>query len=372
MRNSRIFSRAIAPVVAATLTVFLAASPSDAQDTDGTGSDRRRLMFSGMVDADFASEYGSLDQARHLTGLEADLTTLVLFNPRLYAVVRTTFRDGSIPRQGAGNTWAPLAFDGAQVNWKADDNTVLMAGDLVGGAGYFQYYRYKRAAAVVGEHSLRGAGARRGNFQVHAGMATDTAGVSEDWSVFAQWRRSIRDDITWTPSFRYTFGIPGATPFELGISFEGRFEDMLTINAHSGMQYWNADTDPGSFVLIEPRYVREPFFFAGTVFLSEKGEVPSPNVPRQTAGWAPLDDMVLQFEPGMALSPVFSTGLSLEYRNASFDADRDEAIWIIPTLYVYPAPRAQWWLWTGLSKPLLNGAGGAPRVSLGSEILFTF
>jgi hypothetical protein len=88
--------------------------------------------------------------------------------------------------------------------------------------------------------------------------------------------------------------------------------------------------------------------------------------------WKPLDDCILQAEPGMALSPLFSASVSLEYRNASFNVGRDESFWFIPTLYVYPAARAQWQLWTALTKPLVNGDGSAPRVSLGSEIAFTF
>lgn len=370
MRKVRIPKTAFAPVLAA---FFAGLAPSAARAQAASEPLDKRIIFSGMLDADFASDYGSLDQARHATGLEADLTTMVLFNPRLYAVVRTTFRDGTVPRQGAGNTWAPLLFDGAQINWKAGDNTVLMAGDLVGGSGYFQYYRYKRSAAVVGEHTLRGAGLRWTHLTVHAGMASDTAGVRNDWSVFAQWRRHLREDLVWTHSLRYTFGIPDATPFELGLSFEARFDDVsLTVNAHSGMQYWSAEKDPGFFTLIEPRYVFEPFFFNSTVFLSDKGEVPSPNAPRHTAGWKPLDDVLLQLEPGIALNPAFSASLSLEFRDPSLDAERDASLWFIPTLYVYPAPRAQWWLWTALTKPLRNGPGGAPRLSLGSEIAFTF
>lgn len=366
--RSRKHTRFIAPALAVAL--FLAAT-TRAQD-DPAATPRRRLAFSGMVDADFASDYGALDQARHLTGLEADLTTQVLLNSRLYAVVRTTLRDGIVPRQGAGNTRPPLDFDGAQVNWKADDETIVMVGDLVGGSGYFQYYRYKRAAAVVGEHSLRGVGVRRGDLLVQGGMATDTAGVRGDWSVFGRWKRPILENVSWTPSLRYTAGIPGAMPFEFGISLDGSFEDVLELHAHTGMQYWSPETDPGTFLLIEPRYTAAPYFFGGTLFVSDKGEVPSPNVPRATRTWTPLDDFLLQVEPGMALNPTFSASVSLEYRNASFNARRDDALWFIPTLYVYPAPRAQWQMWTALTKPLYGGSGSAPRLSLGSEIAFTF
>jgi hypothetical protein len=331
-----------------------------------------RVVFSGMVDADFASSYGSFDQARHVTGLEADLATRIILNPTLYAVVRTTMRDGTVPRQGEGNTWAPLAFDGAQINWRPGDKTVFMAGDLVAGTGYFQYHRYKRAASVVGEHSLRGAGFRHGDLLVHAGVATDSIGGGGDLSVFGKWKRPIGKDISWTPSFRYTTGVPDATPFELGVTFEGSFEGMLDVQADVGMNYWNGETDPGSAFLIEARYSYEPWFFASTFFVSDKGEVPARNVPRATSTAMALDDLLLHFEPGMSLDKTFAVGLPLEYRNASFNSRRDESIWMIPTLYVYPAPRAQWWLWAGMSKPLLDGTDGNPKFSAGSEIVLTF
>jgi hypothetical protein len=333
---------------------------------------RPLVAFSGMVDADFASSYGSLDEAGHVTGLEADLAARILLNPTLYAVVRGTMRDGTVPRQGEGRTWAPLAFDGAQINWKPGKSTVFMAGDLVAGTGYFQYYRYKRAAAVVGEHSLRGAGVKQGNIVVHTGVATDTVGGAGDFSVFAKWKRPIGKDISWTPSIRYTAGVPDATPFELGVTFEGNFDDMLEVQGSVGMNYWNTDTDPGSDILIETRYNYEPYFFATTFFVSDKGEVPSRNVPRATSSSNALDDFLLYVEPGMALDKTFAVGLPLEYRNASFNSNRDQSIWLIPTLYVYPAPRAQWWLWIGLSKPLLSGPEGNPELALGSEIILTF
>jgi hypothetical protein len=44
------------------------------------------------VDADFSSEFGTLDKVSHLTGLEVDLTTHAVFSPTLYALVRTTPR----------------------------------------------------------------------------------------------------------------------------------------------------------------------------------------------------------------------------------------------------------------------------------------
>jgi hypothetical protein len=325
-----------------------------------------------MLDADFVSDYGTFDRLSHATGLEADITTSLAFSPTLNAQVRTTMRDGTVPQGGVGETWTPLKFDGAQINWQATPATTVMAGDLVAGSGYFRYYRYKRSAAVVSEHSLRGAGFHQGEILMHAGVATDTAGEPGDFSVFLKWTRRMNENMQWSPSIRYTMGVPNAGPFELGISFEGRFENTIEFNAHVGMNYWNADTDPGSFMLFEPRYTYEPYFFSGMFFYSDKGEVPSPNAPRQPYTWNALDDMIIQAEPGIALDRTFSTSVSLELRNKRIDRSKDMSVWILPTLYVYPAPGAEWRSFAGIAKPLVGGSNGSPQFSLGSEIAMTF
>lgn len=365
--------RARFSVVSAGLLLAAATAPAQtAPSTWRAGELPGRLVFSGMLDADFASDYGTFDRVRHVSGLEADLATTLNLSPTLNAVVRTTMRDGTVPEAGAGNTWTPLRFDGAQVNWQANPQTTIMAGDLVAGTGYFRYYRYKRSSVVVGEHSLRGAGFHRGGILLHAGVATDTAGQLGAFSVFGQWTRRLNENMQWSPSMRYTMGIPKAYPFELGISFEGQFENTIEFNAHVGMNYWSTSTDPGSFFLLEPRYTYEPYFFSATVFYSDKGEVPSPNTPRQPYSWNRLDDLLIQAEPGIALNPVFSTSVSLELRDRSMDRSGDLSFWVLPMVYVYPAPRAQWRSFCGIAKPLTGGAAGDPQFTLGSEINMTF
>jgi len=333
---------------------------------------RRRLSFTGLVDADFASNYGTFDAVEHRTGLEADLTTRLEFSPILNAEVRTTMRDGNAPKHGLGNTWAPLRYDGAQVNWKPGEKFLFMAGDLVGGKGYFQYQRYRRIAAVVGEHSIRGAGLKHGNILVHTGVATDSNGMANDWSVYAEWSRKITPSISWSPSFRYTGGIPKATPFELGVSFQGDFDGMLLLNAQVGMNYWSTSTDAGSLILIEPRYIYEPYFVAITLMHSDKGEVPAPNAPRFTETWNNVEDVLIAVEPGLSLDKTYAASLGVEYRNPNLNNLRDESLWLIPTLHISPAPRADWRVWTSLEKPLLSGSAGHPSIGLGSEIAFTF
>lgn len=356
--------RHVALLLAAFLLVY-----AESTQAQGNGA-RRRLNFSGMVDADFASDYGSLDKVSHTTGLEVDLTTHLAFNPTLTGQLRTTMRDGNVPRHGAGNTWAALQYDGAQINWKPGEKFLFMAGDLIAGSGYFQYPRYRRTAAVVGEHSLRGAGVRHGNIIVHAGVATDSVGENDNFSVYAQWTRSINPSMSWTPSFRYTSGIRKAHPFELGVSFNGNFDDIMILNGHMAMNYWNTATDPGSLLLLEPRYIYGDYFVASTFLYSDKGEVPAPNAPRFTRTWQPVEDLLLSVEPGMALNQTYSATVSVEYRNPSLNDRDDESLWLIPGLYVYPAPRAEWRLWAGLEKPLKRLSGA--HFGLGSEIVFLF
>jgi hypothetical protein len=334
---------------------------------------RRRIGFSGYVDGDFSTTVASdLSDPAHATGLEADLTTTVTFTPRLSAFVYTTLNDGAVPSQGAGNTWDDLNFDGVAVHWRYTRATTVMIGDLTSGSGYFSYYRNKRTAAVVGEERVRGAGFRNGGLQVQTGVSQDSLGSAENWSTYVEWRRPINSVMTWMPSARYTAGVDHAWPFELGVTFEGRFEQQLKVDAHFGMNYWNNDRDAGTVVLIEPSYAYDRYLFSATLFYNDKGEVPAPNSVRQTVTGAFLDDFLVYVEPAYTLDKTFAVGLPLEFHNPSLTVSRDESLWLVPTLYVYPVQGAEWTVWAKATKPLRSGSGGYPDYGAGSEILFRF
>jgi hypothetical protein len=334
---------------------------------------RRKVGFTGYVDADFASDFGSdFSDPTHATGLEADLTTTLTFTPRLSAFIYTTLNDGAVPSQGAGNTWDDLNFDGVAFHWRTTNATTLMVGDLTSGTGYFSYYRNKRTAAAVSEQQVRGAGFRNGGLEVQTGVAQDTAGAARLWSTYAAWRSPVNRLMTWTPSARYTAGVANAYPFELALTFEGRFDEAFRINTHFGMNYWNNDYDAGTVVLVEPTYVYDRYTLSASFFYNDKGDVPAPNSVRQTVTGAFLDDLYFYVEPAYAIDNTFSVGVPLEFHNASLTAGRDESVWIVPTLYVFPAPGAQWSVWTKATKPLLNGTAGAVDFGAGSEISFRF
>jgi hypothetical protein len=334
----------------------------------------RKIGFSGFADGDFVTNFGSdFSAPATATGLEIDLTTSITFSPRVSAYLYTTLNDGSVPSEGAGNTWDDLNFDGVRVDWRYTKTTTLMIGDLKSAAGYFNYYGYKRVAASVSERQVRGAGFRNGGLVFHTGATQDSNGVTRAWSTYGEWRVPINSVMTWMPAFRYTAGIPSAYPFELGLTFEGRYEDIVRMNAHFALNYWDNFYDAGTVVLIEPSYVYGPWTFSATLWYNDKGEIAAPNSIHHTVNGKWLDDFLFYVEPAYALNRVFSVGLPLEFHNRSLNADRDESLWAVPTLYAYPAAGAQLRVWTRVEKPLRTlDVGGMPRYAAGSEISFRF
>lgn len=342
------------------------------------------VSFSGFVDADFITELGTDGRdPRHVTGLEVDLTTTVTFSPTVSAVIQTTMTDGAVPAQGAGNTWAPVRFDGATLNWKYSDRSMVYIGDIQSGTGYFNYYRNKRTALVVGEHALRGVGIRLSGWTVATGATglggTDTAGVpvaSSQWATFAQYDYRITENITLTPSVRYTAGVPGATPVVGGLSFDGAF-GAFSLSADVAGNYYNTSTDPGFSILLEPAYAGARFSLATSFYFNEKGKgISAPNHPVHTETGAELDRAFAYIEPAFAITDRVSLGLAVEYHDAHAAAASalgyDESLWIVPALYVYPGSGAQWRLWAQGTKPLSGTGSMDPLFFAGSEIVFHF
>jgi hypothetical protein len=361
------------------------------------------LGFSGYVDADFASSFapGGFKNAKHLSGLEIDLTTTVTFSPKLNAVLYTTMNDGIVPGQGAGRTWDDVNFDGVTLNWLYDAQTTLFIGDIIYGTGYFNYYGNKRSAVVVGEHAVRGVGFTREGLTVSTGAtglgAVDTAGnpvptsqwatfVKYDWSLGANGSNGIL-----TPSAKYIMGVPGATPFVGGLSYDAKFGD-IGLSADVAADYYNADYDPGFTVLVEPSYASGKFSVAGALFYNKKGKNAldsiSPSAPRttlpvdagegSTGSGRTFDDLMVYVEPGMTLSPLYAVGLPVEYHDPSAAnaaaQGYDASVWVVPTFYIYPGSAVQWWIWGQIVQPLKAVGTGSKdiRYLAGSELIFRF
>lgn len=381
MQNARALTARSAVPALALLALSGVAHFAQAQ----SASPAPAISFSGYVDADFATSLGSdFRNPRHLTGLEVDLATTVTFSPTVSAVLYTTMNDGAVPAQGAGNTWAPVKFDGALLNWKYDDKTLVYVGDINQGTGYFNYYLNKRTAAVVGEHTLRGAGFSRAGWTVTTGVTgmgnTDTAGAplpTSQWATFAKYEYPLNERVTLTPSAKYTAGVPGATPFVGGLSFDGIF-GAVTLSADAAFNYYSTSTDPGYTVLVEPTYARDRFTLAASLFFNDRGDgsAVAPNHPAQTVTGAALDRAYVYVEPGFALTNRVSVGLPLEYHDAHADVvptlGYDRSVWAVPTLYLYPGSTVQWWIWGQVIKPLSSPVSTDPLFFAGSELIINF
>lgn len=373
MKNLLSFAPAapIAPFAALLTLAAALSTPSSAQE-----SPRPDLRFGGYVDADFS---GNLRDGNANTGLEADLTTTATFSPRLNAVLYTTMTDGVVPAQGAGATRAPVRFDGAALNWSCADDLTLHVGDILQGVGYFDYYRNKRAAVVVGERFTRGVGATWGGLTASTGVDSPNR-----WSTFVKYDYALAANMTLTPAVRQTL-VSGASPVEGGLAFAGAFGENgeYGLKADAAANYWSGNYDPGYTLLVEPSWSRDRYSVSATVFYNEKGARPAPNVPATTlpspladsvsallrGGRATFDDFFVYVEPGMALNKTLSVGLPLEYHVPDLDGDAGNAFWAVPTLYVYPGPGVEWWIW---GQGVFHAAGGSPDLYAGSEIIFRF
>jgi hypothetical protein len=346
------------------------------------------LSFSGYVDADFATKFlgGGLKDPAHTTGLEIDLTTTVTFSPKVNAVIYTTMNDGAVPAQGAGNTWDGVNFDGATLNWLYNDKTTIFVGDIIYGTGYFNYYLNKRSAIVVGEHAVRGVGFTRDGWTVSTGAtglgAMDSTGPipTSQWATFVKYDYALGNGRTLTPSAKYTAGIPGATPFTGGLSFDGPI-GKVSLSADAAVNYYSSDYKPGYTFLIEPMYTSGKYSVASAVFVNVKGEhndtaVYAPNTPSQTITGTLFDDLFVYVEPGYALSDRYAFGLPIEYHDANGPAavaqGYDQSVWVVPTLYVYPGAGVQWWIWAQVVAPVSGTGSQDPQYFAGSEIIFKF
>jgi hypothetical protein len=384
-------TRLLSPILAH----LLAASAALAQEPAPV------LSFSGYADADFTTSFagGGFKDPTHITGLEIDLTTTITFSPRLNAVLYTTMNDGVVPAQGAGNTWDGVNFDGVALNWQYDDKTMIYVGDLIHGTGYFNYYLNKRSAVVVGEHAVRGVGFSRSGLTVTTGVsnmgvpgAPDTSTTPATptyqpttWSAFVKYDYVPAKGMTLTPSAKYTLGVPGATPFTGGLSFDGTF-GSLSLSADAAVNYYNSDYDPGFTLLVEPLYTMDKYSIAAAFFLNAKGAAKplapavAPNFPSQTLTGAEFDDLFIYVEPGYAINGTWALGLPVEFHDASatnlFLQGYDQSVWVVPTVYIYPGSGVQWWIWAQIVKPTTvqpgSGASTDPRYFAGSEIIFKF
>src|SRR5690606_21656376 len=94
--------------------------------------------------------------------------------------------------------------------------------------------------------------------------------AATQWSTFAKYDYALAKGMTLTPSAKYTAGVPGATPFVGGVSFDGTFGSLF-LSADAAVNYYSSDYDPGLTLLIEPLYTMNKYSVAAALFVNAKG-----------------------------------------------------------------------------------------------------
>lgn len=82
------------------------------------------------------------------------------------------------------------------------------------------------------------------------------------------------------------------------------------------------------------------------------------------------DEMFFYIEPGYTFTENFGFGLPIEFHAADLADKNDNAMWLVPTFYVYPFENVQWWIWGQVVKYIAEGKDNA--FGLGSEIIVNY
>jgi hypothetical protein len=320
------------------------------------------LSVHGVVDMDVAA-----DMHGNVWNNDDNTVTLgVKFSETVSGFLGATIITGKIPA-GAGNPsgrWPGIAYDGAWLTWKLKETRTITAGDLVYQFGRFNYYFLKTRSMLSAETFLRGA-------QLTAGLGTTSLDVfagSKDadrcLGYAAAWSLPMGENtLRIVNSLDSYYGL-ATQPIMAGASFTGA-AGKLKLKMDAG---WHANLDnaadaQGFNLLLEPTLtISDQVSVAAALY----GQAEKNNYMTGTFGF---DDWFVYVEPGYAFTPGVALGLPLELHEPDIHAADDEAFWLVPTLYLYPADKTQWWLWGQMVAPL---AGGDPEFYVGSELIYSF
>jgi hypothetical protein len=162
--------------------------------------------------------------------------------------------------------------------------------------------------------------------------------------------------------------------FFAGAEYLGTFGDAFKLKFDLGLQNVKAPAEGADrpnvvSLLLEPSFALGKFSVAATGFL-----LIDPDTINSLA--APIyskvfDEGFFYIEPGYTFNDYIGVGLPIEFHARELDVEKDEEVWLVPTLYVYPAKNVQWWIW-GQMVNYLADADVDPAFYAGSEIIVTF
>ncbi|MBD3418610.1 MAG: hypothetical protein GF398_00685 [Chitinivibrionales bacterium] len=365
-----------------TATLLLAITLVQAEGPD--------VSFSGYLDSDVWTDF----EGNFYTNDELDLGLNVAFSEKISADVFVTILTsnapsgrGSIPA-GDGHPaerWVSVAFDGVGINYESDFGTFTV-GDLVYQYGGFNYYFYKRLSMITPENFTRGVqysiGSDAFTQTVLVGV-TDMSGSSGDIIGASEFAFSqelglalyygVRGEVV--GGFGYGSDLFAGTEFNgsfgeaISVKLDIGFQNFATVD-DSGMTIMDGD-DPKRFstiaLLLEPGLSLDKLSTALSVYYVVD--------PDESGHYPGADEQFFAYvEPGFAFTDVFALGLPLEVHSGGLAEDLVDTgeFWVVPTGYIYPFEKVEWWIWAGGYFPFDADIGGDPYYALGSEIIVNF
>lgn len=356
------------------------------------------VSFSGYLDADLWTDFEGTFYANQ----ELDVGMSLAFAENVSANLYVTMVSGAVPAGNGrpGDRWVSVLFDGFDITFGTPFGEFAV-GDLVYQYGGFNYYYYKRLSMITPETFTRGIqyslGTDMFNQMVLVGIAdtpdelTETdlpTDLENELDIFAASEVTLTETQSVAAYYGTRFDVEESFEDDgtllAGLEYNATFGEALEVKADFGYQNRPFDGERSNImtVLVEPVVSFDAFSVAASFYALIDPD--SVNMQLEEPLFGLDDELFFYIEPGYAFNDYVAAGLPLEYHEGVLydmeltddDEYEDASIWIVPTLYVYPADGVEWWFWGGASIPLddedLLGEETETTFSLGSEIIVEF
>ncbi|NLG17374.1 MAG: hypothetical protein GX556_08620 [Fibrobacter sp.] len=338
------------------------------------------VSFSGYLDADVWADL----RGSYFTNSELDLGMSLKLNEfvsaHVYATMLSAYSlsgQGQVPA-GTGlpsERWVTVNFDGFDITFDSRFGT-FSAGDLVFQYGKFNYYFYKRLSMITPESFTRGVrygtSSDRFSQEISAGIA-DVGDHSADLNGTTGLKFNENNSLGLFYGFRGSASenFTNGTDFFAGAKYLGN-AGALSIKADIGYNNLSGDVRKNVLTfLLEPSIALNKFTAAFTGYVMYDPD--SANDISESPLFKLSDELLFYVEPGYSFNDLFAAGLPLEYHGADLEDRDDNSFWIVPTFYIYPAEKVQWWLWGQVVIPQAEEIGSEDLMyGIGSEIIVEF
>jgi hypothetical protein len=359
------------------LTMLLAAALVWAQDTAAAEEPVTETKFevnasrpvpkvyvTGDVDADMAVGFG---QAGSGFGYALDVNftfgvSLGKASAELYLTV-TTGDAGDLPAGGStgGKWWPYAAFDGAAI-MVADIGGFLSLDvfDYVTDIGSVSYYwlkNYPLAAPTMYPRGLQAHVAIGEGNEVVVG-----AGIDDGDTYLFSGSVSVKDGLfSLGAAASYNTGSYNFVTLGAALAVHELLNVVVgTVMPVSGKKFAIHGGVEGSLGISDSLSLAYSVF-GGTDSTSRT----------DVFGDRFVETLLVYAEPGYSFSEEFTIGLPLEYHlfGSTINGESSSEVWVVPTLYFYPAEGMEIWLW---GQSVFGIGDSEPSLFAGTEIIFSF